>query len=80
LLGDKPTHGQAEQIQLRNAQSLDEGPCMLCHLLNGFGNFPIRAGDAGIVKENDFANLGETIRNGGIRDACMAREFGKRPA
>jgi len=51
---------------MQNAERLDEGGCVLRHLLNRSWNFTARAGDDGVVEQDHFAVQGKSVGQRGI--------------
>src|SRR5437588_12996612 len=61
LLHNEAADRKSESVELLNAERVDEGSCVLRHLLNRSRHFTARAGYAGIVEQNHFAVLGKSV-------------------
>src|SRR2546425_769364 len=66
LLRDHSADGEAKKVDLLQPQSVDERLGVLRHACERRGHFTSRAGDAGIVEDNDFALLGEAVEDGWV--------------
>src|SRR6267378_2254019 len=66
LLRDEAAHRESESVELLNAERVDEGGGVLCHLFNRSRHFTAGTGDAGVVEQEHFAVLGKSVGQRGI--------------
>jgi hypothetical protein len=67
LLGNHAADGEAEKVDLLQAESIDESLCALRAIpAKVDGTSPDRACDSRVVEENDFSLRSQAIENGGI--------------
>src|SRR5258707_9917593 len=74
LLRDHAPEGKAKKVDLLQPQSIDEGFCIPRHACKGGGHLTGRARDACIIEDNDFALLGEAVKDGRIPIVQIAVE------
>src|SRR6266851_4680865 len=74
LLRDHAAEGKAEKVDVLQPQSIDEGFCIPRHACKGGGHLSGRARDACVIEDNDFALLGEAVKDGRIPIVQIAVE------
>src|ERR1700688_2947902 len=74
LLRDHAAEGKAEKVDVLQPESIDEGFCIPRHACKGGGHLSGRACDACVIEDNDFALLGEAVKDGRIPIVQIAVE------